>query len=96
MTRVELRSLSAKDNDSREGTLSMRNVCLLALLTIQNFALPLLAAERNSDFVTDVDPKNAILPDQLVPHREQIARKLETMRMTDELVNKIKLRSGNK
>ena len=35
-------------------------------------------------------------------HREEnsksarIARKLETMKMTDELVNKIKLRSGNK
>lgn len=57
----------------------MRNVCLLALLTIQNFALPLLAAERNSDSVTDVDPKNAILPDQLAPHREEIARKLETL-----------------
>ena len=26
----------------------------------------------------------------------RIAKKLETMRMTDELVNKIKLRSGNK
>jgi len=26
----------------------------------------------------------------------RIARKLETMKMTDELVNKIKLRSGNK
>ena len=57
----------------------MRNVCLLALLTIQIFTPPLLAAETASDSVTEVDQKNAILPDQLASHRQEIARRLEAL-----------------